>query len=538
MNGMNYIEIAVGVALLLFLLFMEVSVGRSRLGWRVAATVVAVGSILGLVLPLAYSRRAAGVGEGVYLTEGYSVDSVKRFLAEHKGIDGIWEEGEGPGGAWLVSRLHVFGYGLTSEKWAGLRSPELVFHPGPSVEGIVWAEWPRRLNTGEPLVVQGHWQGRPGPVKLVLMGFGAVLDSARAEGDFSLGTVPAQTGRAVYRLAVVRGKDTIEREEIPVETGHGQPLKILILAASPDFENKFLVNWLAKNGQQAAMRTMVSRDRFQTSFVNMKPRSLDRLTEATLDSFDVVIADESALAGDVKWSLLRRQVEERGMGLILKTDSPIIRWKPGMRTLAVDSLIRAVVGGSLLGMGKLVYTALNTTYIQLMAGKDAEYASYWADLLKLVGHRAGSADKWSWEPQVGVVGGDLNLSVQTSERMPQGMVWEGGNPVSVYLAENEVLPFCWKGRYWPGATGWAGINDPGGDTSWCYIAARGSWVAMDREERRRETEAYIAKEQGAERGLRVRTTVGVRVSVQVPKYWMYAGFLISVFFLWVERKFF
>jgi hypothetical protein len=501
MNGMNYIEIAVGVALLLFLLFMEVSVGRPRLGWRVAATVVAVGSMLGLVLPLAYSRRVGGVGEGVYLTEGYNVDSVKRFLAEHKGIDGIWEEGEGPGGegsggegpggegpggegtggAWPVSRLHVFGYGLTREKWAALRSPQLVFHPGPSVEGIVWAEWPRRLNTGEPLVVQGHWQGRPGPVKLVLMGFGAVLDSARAEGDFSLGTVPAQTGRAVYRLAVVRGKDTIEREEIPVETGHGQPLKILILAASPDFENKFLVNWLAKNGQQAAMRTMVSRDRFQTSFVNMKPRALDRLTEATLDGFDVVIADESALAGDVRWSLLRRQVEERGMGLILKTDSPIIRWKPGMRTLAVDSLVRTVVGGSLLGMGKLVYTALNTTYIRLMAGRDAEYAAYWADLLKLVGHRAGSADKWSWKPQVCVVGGDLNLSMQTSKRMPQGMVWEGDNLVSIYLAEDEVLPFFWKGRYWPGAAGWAGINDPGGDTSWCYVAARGSWVAMDRE---------------------------------------------------------
>jgi hypothetical protein len=140
--------------------------------------------------------------------------------------------------------------------------------------------------------------------------------------------------------------------------------------------------------------------------------------------------------------------------------------------------------------------------------------------------------------------------MQTSEAMPQGMVWDGEEPVSVYLAEDMVLPFYWKGRYWPGAAGWVGINDPGGDTSWCYVAARGSWVAMGREERRRETAVYIAAEQAgggrrdlartggearpAERVVRVRAAV----EATAPKYWMYAGFLISVFFLWVERKFF
>ncbi len=548
MNAMNYIEIVVGLVLLAFLLLLEVRAGRRRLGWRVAATIVATASLLGLVLPLAWSRPVANGGEGVYLTAGYSEDSVRRFLAEHKGIYGIWEEGEGRSGAWAdgvwpVSRLHIFGYGLTRERWVGLQSPELVFHPGPPAEGVVWAEWPRWLNAGERLVVQGHWQGRPGPVKLLLMGFGAVLDSAGVEGDFSLETVPAQLGRAVYRLVAVRGKDTIEQEELPVETRLGQPLKILILAASPDFENRFLVNWLARNGQQAAVRTALSRDRYQSSFVNMKPRSLDRLTEALLDGFDVVIADESVVAGDAGWSLLRRQVKEKGLGLIVKTDSSIIRWKPGMRTLAVDSLVRPIVGGTLLGTGKLVYTALNTTYVRLMAARNAEYASYWSDLLRLVGRRVGSGDKWSWEPELCVVGKNLNLSLQTSVTIPQGMVWDGGRSVSVYLAEDEMLPFCWKGRYWPETSGWIGLNDPGKDTSWCYIAAQGSWTAMDREERRRETVAYIRETAKAPVGLlkgAVGTPMPVRavVRVPVPKYWMYAGFLISVIFLWVEKKIF
>jgi hypothetical protein len=59
---------------------------------------------------------------------------------------------------------------------------------------------------------------------------------------------------------------------------------------------------------------------------------------------------------------------------------------------------------------------------------------------------------------------------------------------------------------------------------------------MDREERRRETAAYIRETSGRAAG--TPPSVRAVVRVPVPKYWMYAGFLISIIFLWVERKFF
>ncbi len=120
-----------------------------------------------------------------------------------------------------------------------------------------------------------------------------------------MGTTPAQRGRAVYTLAVVAmggrrgaavaGGDTLEREDIPVEVKQGRSLRVLLLAASPDFENTFLSGWLSGQGDAVASRTTVSKDKYQVGFANMAERALDVLTPALLEGFDVGIADSGGL---------------------------------------------------------------------------------------------------------------------------------------------------------------------------------------------------------------------------------------------------
>lgn len=435
MSGMNDIEVLLCAGLLGFLIWKEVRAARPRLWWRVIATVIAVTALAGMILPLMYWHRVEEV-------------------------------------------------------------PPVLRRPSGAAEGIVSAKWQRRLYPGERADIRGWWRGRPGsgPVKLLLMGFGTVVDSVRTAGEFSLSMVPAQTGKAVYQLAALRGRDTLEQEAIPVEVGREPPMKILILAASPDFENTFLVNWLTKNGQQVAVRTMVSRDKYQMSYVNMKPRPLGRLTEAMLDEFDVIIADEAVMGRE--GSLLRREVREKGLGLIVRTDSTHIRT-------------------TLLGMGKVVYTSLDTTYVRMMAGQSAGYAMYWADLLRRVGRPVELGEGWQWTPSEPRVGDEVRLTLQTAETAPQGVMVQDGRAVSVYLAEDAVLPFVWHGRYWPEKVGWVAVND----SCWMYVWPRGSWPAMGEVERPAEP-ARIEEER-----------------VAAPKYWMYTAFLLSIFFLWVERKF-
>jgi hypothetical protein len=511
MTALNYIEVGVCLAGLTFLLWLEGRrQDRSHLTGRVAATLLAVAALAGMILPLAHRRpvsAAAGMPEGIYLTEGYDVESVRQFLGGHPDIRDLWGEPAVVGNVvpaapeglkWPVSRLHVFGYGLTGRQWAALHPPGLVFHPGSSVGGVIAVDWRRSLFAGERLLVQGRWQGagvRGGqgrrPVKLLLMGLGMVLDSADAGGDFSLGTVPAQTGRAVYRLVALAGRDTLEQEDIPVEVGHGRPLRILILADAPGFENNFLLNWLAKNGQQAAIRTKVSSNTYQSSYVNMPPRSLETLTSSLLNGFDILIADSSALpaAGDAGRQILRREVEEEGMGLIIRIDSGYVHKKAGMRSFETDSLSRVIVGGGPYGVGKVIYTTVNTTYVRMMAGQSAVYAAYWSSLLRRAGRMAEARDEWTLMPAQPRVGEETDAVLEESGAgQPLGLVGAsgsaglagdgGGNPVSLYFAQDDLLPFIWRGRYWPEGIGWHNWWTSGGDTVWSYVWPRGAWASL------------------------------------------------------------
>ena len=481
MMPLTYIEIGVCVLLLVFLLWKEcLRPDRSRLAGRVVATVLAVAALAGLVVPIHYYRVVKA-------------------------------------------------------------PPVAALPPGPSPRGIVAVDWERRLMKGDRLQVQGKWAegGRPTRVKVLLMGLGGVMDSVISDSDFTLGTVPAQTGRAVYQLVAVLGADTLEREDIPVQVETGKPLKILMLAAAPDFENTFFVNWLASDGQQVASRTAVSKNNYQSSFANMAPRSLDMLTPGLLDGFDVVIADSSAIpvAGSPGMAVLRRQVEEKGLGLIIRLDSADpagagMGWgRLGLRIFARDSSKRAAVAGRLYGSGKVVFTTLNATYAQMMKGQRQAYAAYWSAILRRVSREKEPGEEWQLQPALPRVGEPVAAVVQTGAAAPQGLIGEeGGNPVNIYLAQEEMLPFRWRGTYWPTAAGWQVVRTLQGDTAWLYVWPRTAWAALYG----RKAGSGDGAESGA--GGRSGNKAGLREAVVLPPYWAYTLFLLSVFFLWVEKK--
>ncbi len=550
MSFWNYIVLGLCLAMLVFLCWKEVRrMDRHWMAGRVMATVVAVGALCCIVLPLYYQREVFEQGkERVLLTEGYREDSVSAFLRVHPGVTvdtvggGSVQGTEAGSGRW-----QVFGYGLTKEEWEGLRPVSLVLHEPGGNTGILGADWTRELSKGEPLVVEGRWAGKK--IKLFLTGLGKVLDSADVVDEFRLSVAPAQAGKAVYSLVAVAGADTLEREELPVEVRADKAIKILVLASSPDFENTFLINWLSKKGDEVASRTAVSRGKYHLSFVNMEERPLEPLSAAVLGAFDLVVADASALpaAGTAGSVALRRQVEDNGLGLIIKVDSAgaggwgqamIVRAKdssqrlfivdrPGIRALVRDTPGRMVVGCVRDGAGKVIFSTSNTSYSEWMEGRQGEYAAYWGGLLRQVAREGEKEEQWDWQPALAGVGMPMVGEVETEAALPQGVV----GATAVYLAQDVALPFRWRGRYWPVAAGWMEAHTPGGDTSWRYIWPMGAWAAADRERRWAATQEYQRK-----LGPEEAETTMVREKAALPKGWLYVLFVLAMLFLWVERK--
>ena len=639
---------------------------RSRLLLRIVASVVAVISLACLALPLSYRvKRGEGSSgkEGVLLTEGYDPDSLRQFLQTAQ----AGETGSIPGnlkvfsiadGSTLLedsaamnklSRLHVLGYGLTRKEWTSLHPPPLVFHPSPSPAGILSVSWKQRVTSGEKLRIQGSVSLPPGrPVKLLLTGMGLPLDSVligtgnRSKGssesdtrkkgvsgsdttqggasagqiDFELNTIPAQSGRSVYRLWMLSGRntgimassgrdvdtatssrantrmDTLEQEAIPIEVLPAKKLRILLLAAAPDFENTFLVNWLSRSGQGVATQTIISKGKSYKAFLNMPETPLEPLTSAVLDKFDLVIADAAILQSGnaAEQANLRRQIADKGLGLIIKADSvaagpgttnspagdafykdlfPLetvkdstqrlyIKERPGAQPLLRDSSFRILVSSGLYGSGKLIFTTLNKTWSRMLSGEKKEYAAYWSMILRKAARDAEPGENWQFTPDLPRVDEPVEALLQTNKSgLPQGQFGsidnfrsakkfgsvddrtDSGSVTSsvqaVYLAQSPLMPFQWQGTWWPVEAGWQSSATLQGEPDWWYAWSAEDWYSLRRRQRWTETKEYMA-EQGTtdQRTSFPQDTDSHRVPVSPA--WFYVLFISSCLFLWVERK--
>ena len=115
--------------------------------------------------------------------------------------------------------------------------------------------WKTVLKSGELLVIEGRYiNPDPSSKILILSGFNAGLDSviipAGTDYPFRLRTIPKQTGKAIFDLQVIQRGRMLEIEPIPVDVEPKDPLNVLMLASYPDFENKFLSQWLTENHNQ------------------------------------------------------------------------------------------------------------------------------------------------------------------------------------------------------------------------------------------------------------------------------------------------
>ncbi|MHA4806500.1 hypothetical protein ACX0G9_00265 [Flavitalea flava] len=572
---------------------------RLRLPARLACTGLAVISLACMTIPISITAKAdlsqAGK-EGLLLTEGFDPDSLQSFMQEKKDRDILlypgFEElryrfGSSGGNAGLKS-LHVMGFGLKKEEWNLLSKQSawpphgLSFHPPAPATGIVAVSWKQQLLPGEQLRIQGMigLAGRTlKSLKLILTGAHVQPDSivfASSALDssivFEINTVPAHRGRAVYGLALISGSDTLEKETIPVEVIPGKPERILFLNSVPGFENTFLANWLFQNHHSIAMRTSISKEKVERTFLNRTQISLDRLSPQLLVNFDIVIADEEALndLSSAERSFLRKQIAEKGMGLIIRADSTmtgrdsargfLIRTTNGSRPLMRDSLSGIVVSSSLYGSGKIISSTLTHTYSYRLSGANKDYSATWSKILQQASKGLSTGREWKILPAIPQVDEPVRVLLRTAkDEQPQGAFAGEGrmDPLTaVYLQQDRWFPFLWSGNYWPRQAGWQLARMPEGDSCWWYAWDQKDWQGLKREQRRKETLECIASKEENGRGKTVSAPSarigsdsegsglngsgqnGSRPERQIPlaRAWLYILFLFSCIFLWVEKK--
>ena len=579
MGGWNLVILIISLALLAFVIWQEFRrSNKKNISLRLIAACVAVASLACIALPISISRNVVdNHGEVIIETEGYSADSVSHFLKdENKNIPVYTIEGYNLLDEQNYNTLHVFGYGLTANELSGLKGKNIIFHPSAINTGIVSADWKHILQTGEQLRLQGSYTNNTAQkIKLLLGGLNTVLDSTtiqpNTQSNFELTTVPKNAGKAVYLLTAFADDKTLEEEFIPVDIKQPDSLAVLVLAESPDFENKFLKNWLSQNAFSVTMRTAISKAKFDKAYINASSTDIDKITSPLLDKYDVVITDASALAALSRDEQNTIQTKvEAGLGLVIKTDTllqsafyasifplyspqakeqqvsvkltgennynalpmeqPVyIKETANTQTLAADSSSQALAATSLYGQGKTILTTINNTYSWVLAGNATAYSGYWGKLIDNAARKKTQPVNISFNQPFPRINQQLLINVATA----------GSNAPSVTIGSSDIypeqdinLPFTWQGTYWPVQTGWQTITVNNNPQEF-YVYDTTDWKYVDAANRLNATNQYVAKQNRQPTQQELTTT---SQQVPIPKVYFFMVFIICCTTLWLEKK--
>jgi len=533
---------------------------------------------------------------GILLTEGYQPDTL-RLLRQQLGTGTpVWSYGvPAPAGARplgsllalaerrpALRQLHVVGHGLPAADLPALGQVAIKQHQSPPFSGFRAAHWSHSLRLGQPLEVAGAvaLQSGAGPTWVSLRLAGAGRDSVRLPatgGAFRLHDVPKAAGLLLPQLVLRQAGRVVATEPVPVEVSAAELPAVLLLAAVPSFEFKFLKNNLAAQGRAVAWRSTVSRGLVQTEFLNQAPRPLDHLTPALLSQYKLLVADAATLASlpSAESQVIRTAIQAGQLGLVVLAEATplpaatpartdfnvlaqpsgpaagpqLLTWPgapAGLRaplparlqpTAALQSLATGpgaalAAASRRVGLGKVVVSTVAETFRWALGGQKAAYAAFWGRLLDAATPPPTPAAAWQlatrWpRPQYPL---ELRLAsaLPPATALPTVRALAGGAAAQVALGQDTRLPEWSTVQYWPSRAGWHEVRGPGSARHTFFVFDSAAWRGPELAERQRAL---------AQRAVPTAPLNAAGTARQPwPAGWFFALFLLAAGFLWLEEK--
>jgi hypothetical protein len=211
--------------------------------------------------------------------------------------------------------LRIVGTGLPPRDLDAARGLVGAFDEAPLPRGLVELDAPRSVRAGNAWRTSGRVEGiAQARVELRDPSAAVVAATTVDEGGrFALEAFAKDEGSAMFALRVQDGHGArVDEAALPLVVQHGEPLRLVVLAAAPDAELKYLRRWAVDAGLRIDSRLGLSEGIALTE-------GSPALDDAGLRAADVAIIDERAWAAltVVQKKSLRDAVDD-GMGLLLR----------------------------------------------------------------------------------------------------------------------------------------------------------------------------------------------------------------------------
>ncbi|MES2827607.1 MAG: hypothetical protein V4687_05625 [Bacteroidota bacterium] len=562
------------------LIFGEVRrMNKARLVWRIIAEIIVVLSLVFIIVPPRYRSDLYVKNELGLQSSGGPSDPIFAIVKNGRpqvvaDLDYYLKSNT------QISSINITGFGLSDVDLKKIVGYPVTFAAPDTPSGFIRGDWNSKLQLGKMLLFQGsYFNGNGKKVRLVLKGLGTTLDSLsinkKGLTQLSLRHLPVQPGKVVYQLLALSGLDTLSSEPLPFEVIPSVPLKVVVLAAAPDFEYRFLKSWLFKEKHSVVLRSRISKEKYSFDLFNTERKSfvIDR---ASLNATDLIIADEEELdAMTINEKALVGSAVKDGMGLLVRLSDRNLKAKSSLinglsRYQDVDSLRKQLevsiqASGSVLsplnigqviflnktefsrplmkdkagktlasvylsGSGKITGSVLSTTYSWLLAGSTAAYHEYWTELISKTARESENSLSISLNPKFPEAGNTTRIAVEQNTSSRPLVEIEEQAPA---VRQNIQFPYQWDMLYWPRKTGWNTIRVNDQSASF-FVYDKASWQSQAHFEAMKRTTQFVAKQKNVEK----QPDTNVAEEKEVPAWIFFLLFVLFAGFLWVEPRVF
>lgn len=582
------------VLAMIFVCWMEIRrENKQNLTFRIVACALAIISLICVAIPPGFERKLSKekAKTAVLLTDGFEKDSLRNLknLPLFSTLRSITDKNKSvkfiPDLEYFVgthpefNQYYILGYGLEQHEMKVLKNHRLVFHGNGMPSGFRSVHWKKTIRSGDNLIIQGNFRNNSKkPLKLILKGLSTTLDSINLKPGstetFELRTSPKTLGRTVYSLLIFSGNDTLANEKIPVIIEEKRTLKILVLSSSPDFETKFLKNWLYSEKYSLAMRSTISKDKFSTEFLNIEKTALNRINPSLLENFDLLIGDLALLSGmSPSENIAVQNQVSLGMGLVIRSDSEAVgsgfykkafnirqskniaqkvitfNWPGntakkmsttlsppleilpslGDQPLVKDGQGHIIVSSKLYGAGRIILTTLADTYSWMLGNNPADYSSYWSFLIEKAARKTELTEQWSIMDQFPTVNKQTLIRLENvSDTVPHAEI----ESMPLRFQQDQIQSSFWTAEYWPSVSGWYTVTTNYQQTGG-YVFDHDDWRSVKAEQKITNTRKFISNSKAE---LKAAANPQNFYRYTIESIYFFILFVLCCSYLWLETK--
>ena len=460
---------------------------KKRLFVRIVLSVLAWLALAGVALrPFYYETE--GTMDAVLLTDQYNPEAIEKLrfnknthqvfsllpkpdrsdVLQVADIEALYEAYP------QIDSLHILGNGLPEHMINQLEGRKFAFHLNDVPEGIIKFTYPKTVREASSIPIAGIYNHKDtSEVVLELKspyGYTTLLKTNKpGQHIFKTQITAKQSGRYLFNLIKNAQPDDVQQDhQFPLIILPKKRYSALIINHVPNFEFKYLKNWLADQGYEVSVRTAISKYRYKTEFLNRPAVNLDQLKASVLNRFDVLILSGNTLLNlkPAERSAIQTAVK-KGLGLCLSANDELInsnfkersfflpftlqasndaitlpaKWKGleevfelpasgfeikdqyGVFPLLTDLKNENRVAFTRQSLGRMALNLIQQTYLLSLQGKEEAYSAIWSEVLENVIRQDFVRNDWTVQNElVSHPHQQLNIELLSDENLPKGVI--------------------------------------------------------------------------------------------------------------------